>query len=557
MRKVCEVYLVSSASDERGVELTFPVSQYEIMDAFEQIHTKSPGDVYWQVDEFHCFDYLAPHLDESMSIFEFNSLTEQLSKLDERQETALEGLLQMQVDKHVQENSGIITVPELMMLAANVNRCHVLADIHTDEDLGKFYVENGFREDLDALQIHGNGSSINVLMDAGVTSADLVIAVTGSDELNLLCCLVAKNLGKCHTVARVRNPIYNKEINLMKESLGISMIINPEMATAAEIARLLRFPSAIKIDPFAKGKVELLKFRLKPEFRLDGKSIVEINMKGKHNILVAGVERGEQVFIPNGDFVLQNGDLVSILASPKNASAFFKSIGLKTNQVRNCMIVGGGTIAIFLARMLLEMKMRVVIIEQSKERCELLADLLPDATVVNGDGTSKNLLFEENLENAEAFVALTNMDEENILLGMFAERMSHAKVVTKVNRVAFDDITDELELGSLIHPKYITTDRILQYTRATQNSIGSNVETLYHILDSKAEALEFVIRENSSVVGVELKDLRLKNNLLVGCINRGGKVLIPRGDDCLMVGDTVVVVTSQKCLRDIEDILEK
>ena len=169
----------------------------------------------------------------------------------------------------------------------------------------------------------------------------------------------------------------------------------------------------------------------------------------------------------------------------------------------------------------------------------------------------KNLLFEENLENAEAFVALTNMDEENILLGMFAERMSHAKVVTKVNRVAFDDITDELELGSLIHPKYITTDRILQYTRATQNSIGSNVETLYHILDSKAEALEFVIRENSSVVGVELKDLRLKNNLLVGCINRGGKVLIPRGDDCLMVGDTVVVVTSQKCLRDIEDILEK
>ena len=397
-------------------------------------------------------------------------------------------------------------------------------------------------EDLDALQIQGNGSSINVLMDAGVTSADLVIAVTGSDELNLLCCLVAKNLGKCHTVARVRNPIYNKEINLMKESLGISMIINPEMATAAEIARLLRFPSAIKIDPFAKGKVELLKFRLKPEFRLDGKSIVEINMKGKHNILVAGVERGEQVFIPNGDFVLQNGDLVSLLASPKNASAFFKSIGLKTNQVRNCMIVGGGTIAIFLARMLLEMKMRVVIIEQSKERCELLADLLPDATVVNGDGTSKNLLFEENLENAEAFVALTNMDEENILLGMFVE---------------FDDITDELELGSLIHPKYITTDRILQYTRATQNSIGSNVETLYHILDSKAEALEFVIRENSSVVGVELKDLRLKNNLLVGCINRGGKVLIPRGDDCLMVGDTVVVVTSQKCLRDIEDILEK
>ena len=409
----------------------------------------------------------------------------------------------------------------------------------------------------DVMGIIGNGASFNAQTDAGIADADLMIAVTGSDELNLLCCLIAKKAGHASTIARVRNPIYNNEIDFIRESIGLSMIINPELAAATEISRILRFPSAIKIDTFAKGRAELLKFKLKPEFRLDGKSIVEINMKGKHNILVAGVERGEQVFIPNGDFVLQNGDLVSILASPKNASAFFKSIGLKTNQVRNCMIVGGGTIAIFLARMLLEMKMRVVIIEQSKERCELLADLLPDATVVNGDGTSKNLLFEENLENAEAFVALTNMDEENILLRMFAERMSHAKVVTKVNRVAFDDITDELELGSLIHPKYITTDRILQYTRATQNSIGSNVETLYHILDSKAEALEFVIRENSSVVGVELKDLRLKNNLLVGCINRGGKVLIPRGDDCLMVGDTVVVVTSQKCLRDIEDILEK
>lgn len=412
-------------------------------------------------------------------------------------------------------------------------------------------------EDLDALQVQGNGSSINVQMEAGVETADLVIAVTGSDEMNLLCCLVAKNLGKCHTVARVRNPIYNKEINVMKESLGISMIINPEMATAAEMARLLRFPSAIKIDPFAKGKVELLKFRVKPEFRLAGKSIVEINMKGKHDILVAGVERGEQVTIPNGNFVLQNGDLISILASPRNAAAFFKSIGLKTNQVRNCMIVGGGTTAVYLARMLLEMKMRVVIIEQSKERCEVLAELLPEATVVNGDGTSKNLLYEENLENAEAFVALTNMDEENILLGMFAERMSHAKVVTKVNRVAFDDIIDDLELGSMIHPKYITTDRILQYTRATQNSIGSNVETLYHILDSKAEALEFVIRENSSVVGVPLKDLKLKSNLLIGCINRNGNVWIPQGDDCMMVGDTVVVVTTQRCLRDIKDILEK
>ena len=410
---------------------------------------------------------------------------------------------------------------------------------------------------LDVMGIVGNGINHKTLLEAGIATADLLIAVTGDDEKNLLCCVIAKKTGHCQTIARVRNPIYNGEIAFLKKEFGLAMIINPELTAANEISRVFQFPSAIRVDSFAKGHVELLHFKVSENSPLIHLKLFNLHQTLHSNVLVCTVIRGSEVIIPNGDFVLQNGDLVSILASPKNASAFFKSIGLKTNQVRNCMIVGGGTIAIFLARMLLEMKMRVVIIEQSKERCELLADLLPDATVVNGDGTSKNLLFEENLENAEAFVALTNMDEENILLGMFAERMSHAKVVTKVNRVAFDDITDELELGSLIHPKYITTDRILQYTRATQNSIGSNVETLYHILDSKAEALEFVIRENSSVVGVELKDLRLKNNLLVGCINRGGKVLIPRGDDCLMVGDTVVVVTSQKCLRDIEDILEK
>lgn len=412
-------------------------------------------------------------------------------------------------------------------------------------------------EDLDALQVVGNGSSISTLMEADIENTDLLIAVTNSDELNLLCCLIGKKVGKCQTVARVRNPVYNQELEFIKESLGISMIINPEMAAALEIARLLRFPSAIKIDTFAKGKIELLKFRLKPEFELDQIAISELPQKVHCDILVSGIERGDEVYIPNGDFVLQNGDLVSMIASPKNAAIFFKNIGLKTDQVKNCMIVGGGTIAIYLARLLMESKIKVVIIEKSQERCQELAEILPDAMIIHGDGTNKRLLMEENLENAEAFVTLTNMDEENILLTLFARDNSKAKLVTKVNRISFDHILDQLDLGSIIYPKYITTDYILQFTRATENSIGSNVETLYHILDNKAEALEFIVRDNAALVGIPLKELKLKDNLLISCIYRKGTVVIPRGNDCMKVGDTVIVVTNQRGLDDIQDILER
>ena len=412
-------------------------------------------------------------------------------------------------------------------------------------------------EELDVMAVIGNGSSINTLLEAGAADTDIIIAVTGSDELNLLCCLIAKKQWDCHTIARVRNPIYNKEIDLIKESLGISMIINPELAASAGIARLLRFPSAIKIDTFAKGRVELLKFRIKPEFHLDQISIAELPRKVKCDILVAGIERGEDAHIPNGNFVLQNGDLLSIIASPKNAAAFFHNIGLKTNQVKNCMIIGGGTIAVYLARQLLEMKIRVVIIDKNPKRCQELSEYLPEAVIICGDGTNRKLLLEENLEGVEAFVALTNMDEENIMLSLFARGHSEAKLITKVNRMSFDNILDQLDLGSIIYPKYITADYILRYIRAMQNSIGSNVETLCHILDGKAEALEFCILENSPVVGISLKDLQLKSNLLLGCIHRKGKVLIPRGNDTIQVGDTVIVVTTQKGLDDIQDILKK
>lgn len=412
-------------------------------------------------------------------------------------------------------------------------------------------------EEIDALRILGNGASINTQIEAGIETADILIAVTGSDELNLLCCLIAKKAGHCHTIARVRNPIYNKELDFIKVKLGISMIINPELTAAIEISRLLRFPSAIKIDTFAKGRVELLKFRIRSEFGLDGMPINQIAGHSNSNILICAVERGDDIFIPGGDFILRNNDLLSIMASPQNSVAFFHRIGFKTNQVKNAMIVGGGKIGYYTAKLLLDMNIDVRIVENDRDRCEELSLLLPDATIICGDGTDKQLLMEEGLPQAESFVTLTGLDEENILLSLFAQANSHAKLVTKVTKIAFTEIINNLDIGSVIYPKHLTADYILQYVRAMSNSIGSNVETLYQILDNRAEALEFAIHETSDVTDIPLSDLTLKSNLLIGSINRGGKTWIPRGQDTIQVGDTVIIVTTHKGLGDIRDILKR
>ena len=410
---------------------------------------------------------------------------------------------------------------------------------------------------FDVMGVVGNGASYLVQMDAGVEDADLLISVTASDELNLLCCLFAKKAGNCKTIARVRNPLYSHEVNFIKKELGLSMIINPEHAAAIEIARILRFPSAIKIDTFAKGRVELLKFKIKPEFKLNNMSVMEFGERYKNLILIGAVERGEEVSIPSGNFILKDNDIVSVIASPINSALFFKKIGIHTHQVKSTMIVGGGTLSYYLAKILLSMKIRVLIVESNAARCEQLSELLPDATIIHGDGTDKNLLLEEGLTRVESFVTLTNLDEENILLSLFAKKNSNAKLVSKVNRIAFDDIIEGLDIGSVIYPKYITADYILQYVRAMQNSIGSNVETLYQILDNKAEALEFSIHDDCPFLNIPLADLDIRDNLLVACINRNGVILIPRGQDSIQAKDTVVVVTTIKGLNDIQDILKK
>lgn len=411
-------------------------------------------------------------------------------------------------------------------------------------------------EEFDAMGIVGNGASHQVQVEAGVMDAELLIAVTGSDELNLLCCLIAKKTGKCQTIARVRNPIYSKEVNFIKRQMGLSVVINPELTAAQEISQLLRLPYAKKVDTFARGRVEMIKFRMNPELHMDGLQVADIISKMKCDIMICGVERQGQVVIPNGDFVLKNNDMVSMMAVPKETAKFFRKMGIPTHQAKSTLIVGGGTIAYYLAKQLLEMRVDVRIIEQNKERCEMLSEQLPEATILQGDGTDKEFLLEEGLMHTDSFVALTNMDEENLMLALLARKYSNAKLIAKVNRIHFEEVVDELDIDSVIYPKNLAADHIVRYTRAMQNSLGSNVETLYKILDGQAEALEFVIREDSSVTNQRLMDLPLKDHLLVCYISRYGKLKMARGQDMLKVGDSVIIVTTHKGLHDITDILK-
>lgn len=409
----------------------------------------------------------------------------------------------------------------------------------------------------DVMGVVGNGASLSVQMEADVDGTDLLIAVTDSDELNLLCCLIAKKAGNCSTIARVRNPVYSKEIGFIKDELGLSMTINPEFAAATEIARILRFPSAIKIEPFAKGRAELLKFQLSKESGLAGSNLIEISKKTKADVLICAVQRGEEVFIPNGRFVLEEGDLVFILATPRSAKVFFDRLGLDTHQVKDTMIVGGGTIGYYLAEQLIGMGIPVKIIDRDRKRCEELSELLPKATIINGDATDQEVLLEEGVKQCDSFVSLTGIDEGNIFLSLFAKGNSKGKVVTKIDRISYDNIIDSFDLGSLINPKSITAEYIIRYVRAMQNSIGSTVEALYRIIENKAEALEFIVNSGSPVVGQPLEKLSLKKNLLIGCINRKGKIMIPNGKTEIEAGDTVIVITTQTGLNDISEILAK
>ena len=409
----------------------------------------------------------------------------------------------------------------------------------------------------DVMGIAGNGASYSVQMDAGIENADLLIAVTDSDELNLLCCTVAKRVGDCAAIARVRTPDYSVEAGYLRDKLGLAMIINPELEASREIGRILYVPTALEVNSFAHGQAEMIKIKVPENNMLAGKKIARIGKEVDFldKILICAVERGDEVYIPSGDFKIEGGDIVSFVAPRMQAKVFLERIGFKTNQVKDCMIIGGGKAAYYLALQLLHMGISVKIIERDKERCEELSVLLPKAVIINGNGSDEELLKEEGLSRVESFVPLTGIDEENIMLTMYARHVSNAKVITKINRIAFREVINSLDLGSMIYPRYITAEAIIAYVRAKKESMDSNIETLYHLFDSRVEAIEFRVYKESSVTGTPLMKLSLKNNLLISFINRDSKIIIPSGHDTIEVGDTVMIVTTHTGFNDLQDIL--
>ncbi len=402
----------------------------------------------------------------------------------------------------------------------------------------------------------GNGATFEILNEAGIKDSDLMIAVTASDELNLYACLIAKNAGAPRTIARVRNPRYTNDVPRLKDELGLSLAINPEQTCARELSRLIKFPGAVEIDSFAKGVVDLIKVKINDKSVLANKKVVDCASLFKSGLRICTVERGNEGYIPNGDFEIKSGDVISIISESKTAAKLFKNLGVINGKSRNVMILGGSKIAYYLAKSLSHSGIKVKIIETDQKRCEHLSEILDDVVIIHGNGMNQELLLSEGVEHADAIVALMDTDEENIIVSLFAKDVNpDAKIITEIDNISFS-IIDSLPLDSVIHPKHLTGQYIIRYVRAMQNSFGSNIETLYSICNGQAEALEFKAKEDNMAIGVPLSMLNLKSDLQVACINRNGRIIIPSGKDTIELGDTVIVVTKHKGLFDLKDILK-
>ena len=412
--------------------------------------------------------------------------------------------------------------------------------------------------DFDVMGIVGNCLQTSVLEEANVEKANILIAVTSSDEVNILSCLIAKRMKARHCVARVRSPEFDKQLVFMRDELGISMMVNPDYNAANEIAKVLRYPEAINIESFAKGRVDLAEIRITSGSILENVALSQLSRRLRLDILICAVTRGDEVIIPNGNFIIKAGDKIHVTASHSAMVKFFKSVSAayREKRVKKAVLIGGGRVAYHLAQQLIEMGVKTKIIEINKERCLELSDRLNKVSVICGDGTDHDILKEERVYDADAIVTLTGIDEENILLSLLAKNNGVDKVVTKVNRMNLMQLTDTLDLDSIISPKSITVNQILQYVRAQKNSQGNSITTLYRLVGDKLEAIEFIVREQKEYVDIPLKKLKLRPGILIASIVRGNELITPKGDDCLKVNDSVVVVTTNKGFGDLKDIFD-
>lgn len=409
----------------------------------------------------------------------------------------------------------------------------------------------------DVMGLVGNGADCETLEEAQIAETDLFIAVTGSDETNMLACFLARRMGAKHTIARIRNPEYNdNSLGFMRQQLDLSMSINPEQLAAQELYNILKLPSAVKIEKFSHRSFEMIELVLKQNSILDGMKLIDMRAKYKAKFLICVVQRGEDVFIPDGNFVLKSGDKIGVTASPAEIQKLLGELGLLQKQARDVMILGGSRTAFYLAKLLCATGNSVTIIEQDAKLCEDLCSMLPKAVIIHGDGTHQELLMEEGLRTADAFVSLTGMDEENILISIFAAMQNVPKVIAKVTRDELETMAAKLGLDTVVSPRGIISDVIVRYARALENSRGSHVETMYHLMDGKAEALEFNVSADFRGTGTPLKTLQLKKGILIAGITRSRTAIIPSGDDVISAGDKVIVITQEQGLSDLSDILK-
>jgi trk system potassium uptake protein TrkA len=409
---------------------------------------------------------------------------------------------------------------------------------------------------LDVMCIKGNGASVEILKEANIGEADLLIAVTDGDELNMVCCVIGKKLGAKHTVARIRNTDYSNEYKMLKQELELDMVINPEMDAADEIARMLQFPLATNVETFANNMLEMVEFRVLESDRLIDARLMDLTKKLPAKVLFCAVKRDGEIIIPKGTFVFSTDDLVYVIGERSDIANFFKYMGRSSHKAKNVTVIGGSRIAIYLTWILSDIGMNVKIIELDKNRCMLLNDILSNTLIICGDGTDQEVLDNENIQTADAFVALTDRDEENLISSLYAHQCGVNKVVLKINRQNYFPIVKKLGLDSIVSPKFTTANNILRYVRALDNSQGSAVEKLYKILDDEAEVAEFTASNTANLLNIKLKDLKLKKDVLISAIVRNKKIIIPYGNDYIKEGDKVIVVTKTGFISDLSEILE-
>lgn len=434
---------------------------------------------------------------------------------------------------------------------------HLVTEDHDivliDDDYG---VLNHADETLDIMCIKGNGASVEILKQAGISETDVLIAVTNGDELNMICCVIGKKLGAKHTVARIRNTDYSNEYKMLKQELELDMVINPEMEAADEITRMLQFPSAANVETFANNMLEMVEFRILESDNILNTKLLDLTKKLPSRVLFCAVRRDDEIVIPKGNFSFEHNDLVYVIGEKKDIYSFFTYLGRSPHKAKNITIIGGSRIAIYLTWLLEDLGMSVKIIELNKDRCLLLSEILNNALIICGDGTDQEVLDNENIQAADATVALTNMDEENLISSLYAHQCGVPKVILKVNRTNYIPIIEKLGFDSTISPKLSTAYNILRYVRALSNSQGIAVEKLYKILHNEAEVAEFTAKSSPDLINIPLKDLNLKNDVLIAALVRNKKIIIPYGNDFIKEGDKVIVVTKTGFITDLNEILE-